>query len=84
LAEQEIALVLTEEAKSELARQGYDPEFGARPLKRAIQKHLQDPLAMKLLAGEFKPGDRIEADAQGDKLVFRKLPGDATRKSEAA
>jgi hypothetical protein len=52
------------------ARQGYDPQFGARPLKRAIQEHLQDPLTMKLLAGEYKPGDKIKVTADGEVLVF--------------
>ncbi len=59
-------------AKQLLAKEGYDPQFGARPLKRAIQEHLLDPLAMKLLDGEFKPGDHISVVASGSKLEFRK------------
>ena len=51
--------------------QGYDPQFGARPLKRAIQEHLLDPLAMKLLAGEFKQGDRIKVTSNGESLAFK-------------
>lgn len=54
------------------ASEGYDPQFGARPLKRAIQEHRLDPLATKLLAGEFKPGDKIKVIAQDDALVFHK------------
>ena len=58
-------------AKSLLAKEGYDPQFGARPLKRAIQEHLLDPLATKLLAGEFKPGEKIKVGANGDNLTFK-------------
>ena len=49
----------------------YDSQFGAGPLKHAIQEHLLDPLATKLLAGEFRPNDRIKVGANGDKLVFQ-------------
>ncbi|MCC6823484.1 MAG: hypothetical protein IT579_22390, partial [Verrucomicrobia subdivision 3 bacterium] len=58
-------------AKKLLASEGYDPQFGARPLKRAIQEHLLDPLATKLLGGEFKPGEKIKVTADGEKLVFK-------------
>jgi len=71
LAQQNLTLKVDEAAKQWLAREGYDPQFGARPLKRAIQTHLLDPLAGKLLAGEFKPGEKIEVGAQGDHLTFR-------------
>ena len=54
----------TAAAKQLLAKEGYDPQFGARPLKRAIQEHLLDPLATKLLLGEFKPGDRIKGGSE--------------------
>ena len=54
-----------------LAREGYDPVYGARPLKRALQRLVMDPLALKLLRGEFKPGEVIVGDAQGDVLEFR-------------
>src|SRR5687768_17997386 len=53
---------VSKEAKAYLAEEGYDPAFGARPLKRAIQRELQDPLALKLLAGEFREGDVIEVE----------------------
>ncbi|HCU26034.1 MAG TPA: hypothetical protein DF383_13535, partial [Deltaproteobacteria bacterium] len=62
LKERKIVLELTEAARRLIAEHGYDPVYGARPLKRAIQKYLQDPLALKLLAGEFKDGDKITAD----------------------
>ena len=54
---------LTPAAKTLLFREGYDPAYGARPMKRAIQRLIQDPLALKILDGEVKPGDEIEVDA---------------------
>ena len=60
LHERGIALVLTDGARDALAAEGYDPQFGARPLKRTIQRRLQNPLAMKLLEGTFKAGDAVE------------------------
>jgi len=65
-----LALRLTDRAREFLAEAGYDPVYGARPLKRAIQQHLQDPLALALLQGRFQPGDTIVADVEGDKIVF--------------
>ena len=64
-------LETTPEARQYLADVGYDPDYGARPLKRAIQRELQDPLAMEVLSGSFKPGDRILVDAGEDGLEFR-------------
>jgi len=72
LAQQNLTLDVDAAAKKLLASEGYDPQFGARPLKRAIQEHLLDPLATKLLAGEFKPNDRIKVTAKDDELVFQK------------
>jgi len=63
-------LEVTDAAKEYLAEVGYDPDFGARPLKRAIQRELQDPLAMKILAGEFKEGDTIRVDKGPHGLTF--------------
>ena len=63
-------LDVSQAAKEYLAEEGYDPAFGARPLKRAIQRELQDPLALKILAGEFHEGDVIEVDSGKDGLVF--------------
>ncbi len=65
LAEKGFKLEVTEAAREYLAEVGYDPQFGARPLKRAIQRELQDPLALKILAGEFKEGDTIKVE-RGD------------------
>ena len=73
LAERKITLELTEEAKTELAAEGFDPAYGARPLKRTIQRRIQDPLAMKILEGEFQDGDHIKVDAQNGEFVFEKM-----------
>jgi len=72
LAQQNLTLDVDDRAKKLLASEGYDPQFGARPLKRAIQEHLLDPLATKLLGGEFKPGDKIKVSAKDDELVFQR------------
>ena len=72
LAQQNLTLDVDAAAKKLLASEGYDPQFGARPLKRAIQEHLLDPLATKLLAGEYKPGDKIKVTVKDDELVFSK------------
>ncbi len=72
LGQQQINLALDKSAKRLLAKEGYDPQFGARPLKRTIQEELLDPLAMKLLDGEIKPGDRIKAKAVDHHLEFEK------------
>jgi len=68
---QHITLELSDEAKALLAREGYDPAYGARPLKRAIQKHIENPLAMEMLQGSFLEGAHILADANEGKIVFR-------------
>ncbi len=67
-----IALEVTDAAKALLGREGYDPTFGARPLKRTIQRLVQDPMALRLLEGEFKDGDTITVDAEGEALTFRR------------
>ncbi len=73
LAERKISVDITEEGKALLARLGYDPAFGARPLKRTITSMLQNPLAKKLLAEEFTDGDTIRVDAEGDELRFERV-----------
>jgi ATP-dependent Clp protease ATP-binding subunit ClpB len=72
LADKRIELEVTDAAKAVLAREGYDPTFGARPLKRTIQRLVQDRLALKLLEGEFSEGDTVTVDAEGDNIVFRR------------
>ncbi len=73
LVDKRLQLTLTDKARLFLAEQGYDPVYGARPLKRAIQKYVQDPLALKILSGEFAPGDAIEAEVSGETLGFKKV-----------
>ena len=73
LAEKRIALELTDAAKALLAAEGFDPVFGARPLKRTLQRRVQDPLALRLLEGEFQPGDTVRVDASGDQLTFTRI-----------
>jgi len=81
LAQRELKLAITPAARRALAEEGYDPSFGARPLKRTIQKRLQNPLAMKLLAGEFKPGQTVQIDFRDGEFTFgvqRRSPVEAT------
>ncbi len=75
LADKRLGLELTDAARNLLAERGYDPVYGARPLKRAIQKMLQDPLALKVLKGEFLPGDTVRVEAGKDSLRFEKQRG---------
>jgi len=70
LAERKIALRLTDEAKRLIGRKGYDPAYGARPLKRAIQQSIENPLAVEILKGRFPEGSEILADAEGDRITF--------------
>jgi ATP-dependent Clp protease ATP-binding subunit ClpB len=72
LADKRITLTLTPAAEELLAREGYDPVYGARPLKRTIQRLVQDPLALKLLEGVFKDGDTVVADAKDGEIVLAK------------
>jgi ATP-dependent Clp protease ATP-binding subunit ClpB len=77
LDERKIALIVTDAAKKVLIEHGWDPVFGARPLKRAIQRMVQDSLAMSILEGRFGEGDVIEVDAKDGQLVFRKAKAPA-------
>ena len=72
LAERKFSIRLTDKAKEFLIQTGYDPAFGARPLKRAIQRYIQDKLAMQILEGAFAEGDRIVVDGDPEKgeLIF--------------
>jgi ATP-dependent Clp protease ATP-binding subunit ClpB len=75
LAERKMGLELTDAAKELVAREGFDPVYGARPLKRTIQKDLVQPLAVRLLQGQFVDGDHIVVDATPDgELTFSKAP----------
>jgi len=70
LNDRKVELEVTEAARRHLAEEGYDPVYGARPLKRVIQRELQDPLALKLLQCEFKDGDKIAVDVRDGRFVF--------------
>ena len=72
LAKQGLGLALSAEAREFLGNQGYDPVYGARPLKRAIQRHLLDELSLEILDGRFIDGDVIEAGVESGAIVFRK------------
>ncbi|MCS7301145.1 MAG: AAA family ATPase, partial [Fimbriimonadales bacterium] len=73
LDERKITLELTEEAKQELAVRGYDPQLGARPLRRTIEREVLNPLAQKLLAREFMDGDTIRVDYRDGQFVFERV-----------
>ena len=72
LAGQGLSLRLTDRARAFVAEAGFDPAYGARPLNRAIQQHVQDPLALALLEGKFQRGDTVVADVEGGRIVFAK------------
>jgi ATP-dependent Clp protease ATP-binding subunit ClpC len=72
LADRKIALELTEGAKSWLAKEGYDPTYGARPLRRAIQRYIENPLSKRLLQGDFGEGDTVVVDLKDGELIFSK------------
>ncbi|MCC6652283.1 MAG: ATP-dependent chaperone ClpB [Candidatus Eisenbacteria bacterium] len=76
LADRRVGLVLSDAALDALAAEGYDPHFGARPLKRTIQRRLQNPLAMQLLEGTYLPGDLAEVGVADGELTFRAVKGD--------
>jgi ATP-dependent Clp protease ATP-binding subunit ClpB len=73
LAEQNIELVLSDSARDLIARQGYDPVYGARPLKRVIQRQIENPLAMEILEGKILEGAKLRAEAEGERIVFRQV-----------
>jgi ATP-dependent Clp protease ATP-binding subunit ClpA len=75
LKERGLQVELTEKARLWLANEGFDPAFGARPLKRALQKHIESPLSVDLLSGVFSEGDKVivDLDDATDKLVFRQV-----------
>jgi len=70
LAERKVSLEITEAAKSWLAKVGFDPVYGARPLRRAIERYVENPLSQRILAREFKEGDAVVVDLSEDKLTF--------------
>ncbi|GAG61867.1 unnamed protein product [marine sediment metagenome] len=70
-----IGLKVTTRAREFLAEKGYDTHYGARPLKRTIQRYIQDPLALQILEGVFQEGDKLETDLddKNEKIIFKKL-----------
>jgi ATP-dependent Clp protease ATP-binding subunit ClpB len=84
LGDRQLTLTLTPAAVELLCDRGYDPAYGARPLKRAIQRYLQDPLAKAIIGGEFKPGDHILGDRDGEEIKFKRAPTEARKRNEAA
>jgi len=81
LADRKITLDLDQEARTWLADKGYDPAYGARPLKRVIQKHVQDPLAEKILGGDILDGSTVKVLAGSDRLTFKPIAGKAADQS---
>ncbi|MBM4140798.1 MAG: ATP-dependent chaperone ClpB [Nitrospira sp.] len=75
IKEKNVDIKLTESAKEHFAEVGFDPVYGARPLKRALQREILNPLALKILDGTFKEGDTVEVDCEGDRIIFRKEVG---------
>ena len=82
LTTRKLELSVTDRAKEYLAREGFDPVYGARPLKRAIQRLVQDPLARRLLDGEFQEGDQVLVDLQGGEIVLSREEGSTSGKRE--
>ena len=74
MRERGVEIELTDDARTLIGNLGYDPTYGARPLKRVIQKRLIDKLALALLEGEFAAGDTVRVDARDGELVFTKAP----------
>ena len=83
LKAREMDLELTPKALDRLAEAGFDPVYGARPLKRAIQQSIENPLAQEILAGRFAPKDTIVTDVVGNELVFRKKTGEKQKAGAA-
>ena len=74
----DVEIVLTPAATDFLIEKGHDPQFGARPLRRAVEKYLQDPLAEEILRGNIKPSEMVEVSVANGKLVFNQLAASAS------
>jgi ATP-dependent Clp protease ATP-binding subunit ClpB len=83
VAEREITVELTDDARTLIGNLGYDPTYGARPLKRVIQKRLVDPLALAILEGRFVAGDTVRVDAAEGELVLERATADAAEGAQA-
>jgi ATP-dependent Clp protease ATP-binding subunit ClpC len=84
LAERQLTLELTDSARAWLVKNGYDEAYGARPLRRLIQKEVENALARRVLSTEFVDGDLITVDVADDRLVFERQPGPVVAPSEVA
>jgi ATP-dependent Clp protease ATP-binding subunit ClpC len=82
LTEKKLNMEITEKAKSWLAKEGYDPVYGARPLRRALEKYVENPLSIKVLSGEFKEGDTVLVDLVEDELTF-KMKGKSSGRNQS-
>jgi ATP-dependent Clp protease ATP-binding subunit ClpB len=82
--EKDIEVELTDDARTLIGNLGYDPTYGARPLKRVIQRQLVDKLALRILEGEFSEGDTVLVDAKDGELVFEKKKARAKEPEKAA
>ncbi len=82
LGDARIGLEMTDPARALVAREGYDPTYGARPLRRAIQRLIENPLARRILAGEFHAGETVRIDVRDGELVFDKANGPAEPSEE--
>jgi ATP-dependent Clp protease ATP-binding subunit ClpB len=82
LAEARIGLEVTDAARAHVAREGYDPIYGARPLRRSIQRLIENPLSRRILAGEFRAGSTIRIDLKGDEIVFAETGSPSAEPSE--
>ena len=74
LEDRELNLILSDSAKEALCDAGFDPDFGARPLKRAIQQYLLNPMAKQIVGGGYEPGDSVKVDADGESISFERIP----------
>jgi ATP-dependent Clp protease ATP-binding subunit ClpA len=82
LNEHDITVQLSDKARNWLAKEGFDPAFGARPLRRAIQKYVESPLSVELLGGKFKDGVVVLIDVKDNKIVFHTEASTVKRKSK--
>ena len=82
LNEHDITMQLSDAARLWLAKEGFDPAFGARPLRRAIQKYVESPLSVELLGGKFKDGVAVTVDVKDNKIVFKTEAAPVKRKSK--
>ncbi|MEC9476017.1 MAG: ATP-dependent Clp protease ATP-binding subunit [Planctomycetota bacterium] len=83
IKEQGIDLIVSDEAKEFLIDKGYNPDFGARPLRRSIQQYVEDSLAEELLQGNFPKGSEVHMEVSGDEILFRKVPKDTPKEKDA-